>query len=176
MHAWLLHVIKLYVGLELNTDLYLADTYSVFSFQLLSYLLKRKTRLLNNRILQLIFSLVGTAELGFESSVIKNYSAFQYVLCNFEVQLFMLLCGFGCIKDGCNVCVLCFFTLWAPRSAGALLRVCSSGLELELQLPAWAGTSQCLQAALQKHSKFMVFSSPNSYNCFSDAATVLTAQ
>lgn len=38
-----------------------------------------------------MFSLVGTAELGFESSVIKNYSAFQYVLCNFEVKLFMLL-------------------------------------------------------------------------------------
>lgn len=62
----------------------------IHGYQLLSYLLKRKTQLLNNRILQLIFSLVGTAELGFESSVIKNYSAFQYVLCNFEVKLFML--------------------------------------------------------------------------------------
>lgn len=88
------------MGLELNTDLYLAVTYSVFSFQLLSYLLKKKNQLLNNRILQLMFSLVGTVELGFESSVIKNYSAFQYVLCNFEVKLFMLLCGFGWIKDG----------------------------------------------------------------------------
>lgn len=86
-----------------NTDLYLAGTYSIFFFQLLSYLLKRKTQLLNNRILQLMFSLVGTAELGFESSVIKNYSAFQYVLCNFEVKLFMLLCGFGCIKDGLTI-------------------------------------------------------------------------
>lgn len=35
---------------------------------------------------------MGTAELGFESSVIKNCSAFQHVLCNFEVKLFMLLC------------------------------------------------------------------------------------
>ncbi|KAM7016761.1 WD repeat- and FYVE domain-containing protein 4 [Passerculus sandwichensis] len=59
----------------------------IHGYQLLSYLLKRKTRLLNNRILQLIFSLVGTAELGFESSVIKNYSAFQYVLCNFELWM-----------------------------------------------------------------------------------------
>lgn len=56
--------------------------------------------MLNNRILQLMFSLVGTAELGFESSVIKNYSAFNYVLCNFEVKLLMLLYGFGCIKGG----------------------------------------------------------------------------
>ncbi|XP_009676148.2 WD repeat- and FYVE domain-containing protein 4 isoform X3 [Struthio camelus] len=56
-------------------------------YQLLAYLLKRKTQLLNNRILQLVFSLVGTAELGFESSVIKNYSAFQYVLCNFELWM-----------------------------------------------------------------------------------------
>lgn len=73
---------------------------SLFFFQLLTYLLKRKTQLLNNRILQLMFSLVGTAELGFESSVIKNYSAFEYILCNFEVKLLMLLCGFGCINDG----------------------------------------------------------------------------
>ncbi|XP_051474966.1 WD repeat- and FYVE domain-containing protein 4 [Apus apus] len=59
----------------------------IHGYQLLTYLLKRKTQLLNNRILQLMFSLVGTAELGFESSVIKNYSAFQYVLCNFELWM-----------------------------------------------------------------------------------------
>ncbi|XP_056350777.1 WD repeat- and FYVE domain-containing protein 4 [Oenanthe melanoleuca] len=59
----------------------------IHGYQLLSYLLKRKSQLLNNRILQLMFSLVGTAELGFESSVIKNYSAFQYVLCNFELWM-----------------------------------------------------------------------------------------
>ncbi|RMC11578.1 hypothetical protein DUI87_11699 [Hirundo rustica rustica] len=59
----------------------------IHGYQLLSYLLKRKTQLLNNRILQLMFSLVGTAELGFESSVIKNYNAFQYVLCNFELWM-----------------------------------------------------------------------------------------
>ncbi|XP_021253682.1 WD repeat- and FYVE domain-containing protein 4 isoform X2 [Numida meleagris] len=56
-------------------------------YQLLTYLLKKKTQLLNNRILQLMFSLVGTAELGFESSVIKNYNAFQYILCNFELWM-----------------------------------------------------------------------------------------
>uniref|UniRef100_H0ZCV3 Uncharacterized protein n=1 Tax=Taeniopygia guttata TaxID=59729 RepID=H0ZCV3_TAEGU len=59
----------------------------IHGYQLLSYLLKKKNQLLNNRILQLMFSLVGTAELGFESSVIKNYSAFQYVLCNFELWM-----------------------------------------------------------------------------------------
>lgn len=36
-----------------------------------------------------MFSLVGTAELGFGSSVIKNYNAFQYILCNFEVKLWV---------------------------------------------------------------------------------------
>ncbi|XP_019355019.2 WD repeat- and FYVE domain-containing protein 4 [Alligator mississippiensis] len=56
-------------------------------YQVLAYLLKRKTHLLNNRILQLVLSIVGTAELGFESSAIKNCGAFQYVLCNFELWL-----------------------------------------------------------------------------------------
>uniref|UniRef100_A0A8C8RKD3 WD repeat- and FYVE domain-containing protein 4 n=1 Tax=Pelusios castaneus TaxID=367368 RepID=A0A8C8RKD3_9SAUR len=54
-------------------------------YQLLAYLLKRKTQLLNNRILQLVLSITGTAELGLESSAVKNYGAFQYVLCNFEL-------------------------------------------------------------------------------------------
>ncbi|XP_074856013.1 WD repeat- and FYVE domain-containing protein 4 [Carettochelys insculpta] len=54
-------------------------------YQVLAYLLKRKTKLLNNRILQLVLSIVGTAELGLESSTIKNYGAFRYVLCNFEL-------------------------------------------------------------------------------------------
>uniref|UniRef100_A0A8C3Y3C9 WDFY family member 4 n=1 Tax=Catharus ustulatus TaxID=91951 RepID=A0A8C3Y3C9_CATUS len=59
----------------------------IHGYQLLSYLLKRKSQLLNNRILQLLFSLVGTTELGFESSVIKNCSAFQHDLCNFELWM-----------------------------------------------------------------------------------------
>ncbi|CAM4704632.1 unnamed protein product [Lepidochelys kempii] len=54
-------------------------------YQLLVYLLRRKTKLLNNRILQLVLSIAGTAELGLESSTIKNYSAFQYILSNFEL-------------------------------------------------------------------------------------------
>uniref|UniRef100_A0A8C0GX95 Alfy-like armadillo-like repeat domain-containing protein n=1 Tax=Chelonoidis abingdonii TaxID=106734 RepID=A0A8C0GX95_CHEAB len=54
-------------------------------YQLLAYLLKLKTKLLNNRILQLVLSIAGTAELGLESSTIKNYGAFQYVLSNFEL-------------------------------------------------------------------------------------------
>ncbi|XP_075790753.1 WD repeat- and FYVE domain-containing protein 4 isoform X2 [Pelodiscus sinensis] len=54
-------------------------------YQILAYLLKRKTKLLNNRILQLVLSVAGTAELGVESSTIKNYDAFRYVLCNFEL-------------------------------------------------------------------------------------------
>uniref|UniRef100_A0A803Y055 WDFY family member 4 n=1 Tax=Meleagris gallopavo TaxID=9103 RepID=A0A803Y055_MELGA len=82
-------------------------------YQLLTYLLKRKTQLLNNRILQLMFSLVGTAELGFGSSVIKNYNASQYILCNFELwmkapenldlTLFAHLVEIlQCSRDGCQ--------------------------------------------------------------------------
>uniref|UniRef100_A0A8C9EYM0 WDFY family member 4 n=1 Tax=Pavo cristatus TaxID=9049 RepID=A0A8C9EYM0_PAVCR len=73
----------------------------------------RKTQLLNNRILQLMFSLVGTAELGCGSSVIKNYNAFQYILCNFELwmkapenldlTLFAHLVEIlQCSRDGCQ--------------------------------------------------------------------------
>uniref|UniRef100_K7GBL2 WDFY family member 4 n=1 Tax=Pelodiscus sinensis TaxID=13735 RepID=K7GBL2_PELSI len=58
---------------------------TVCGYRVLAYLLKRKTKLLNNRILQLVLSVAGTAELGVESSTIKNYDAFRYVLCNFEL-------------------------------------------------------------------------------------------
>ncbi|XP_035753252.1 WD repeat- and FYVE domain-containing protein 4 [Egretta garzetta] len=95
-------------------------------YQLLTYLLKRKTQLLNNRILQLIFSLVGTAELGFESSVIKNCSAFQYVLCNFELwmkapenldlALFSHLVEiFQSSRDGCQNAAVAYQVQMVPK-------------------------------------------------------------
>ncbi|XP_030059030.1 WD repeat- and FYVE domain-containing protein 4 [Microcaecilia unicolor] len=56
-------------------------------YRLLAFLLKRKARLLNNRIFQLLLSIVGTAELGFRSLAIQNQSAFQHILCDFELWL-----------------------------------------------------------------------------------------
>ncbi|KAJ6661706.1 hypothetical protein lerEdw1_013228 [Lerista edwardsae] len=54
-------------------------------YQILAYLLKRKTHLLNHRILQLIFSIGGTVETNTESLNIKSLEAFQHIICNFEV-------------------------------------------------------------------------------------------
>ncbi|XP_077207114.1 WD repeat- and FYVE domain-containing protein 4 isoform X2 [Paroedura picta] len=54
-------------------------------YQILAYLLERKTHLLNGRILDLILSIGGTAETSLESITIPNLEAFQSVLCNFEL-------------------------------------------------------------------------------------------
>ncbi|XP_007478664.1 WD repeat- and FYVE domain-containing protein 4 isoform X2 [Monodelphis domestica] len=56
-------------------------------YQILTLLLKKKVRLLNNRIFQLILSIAGTIELGFGSSAIMNLGIFQHVLCNFELWM-----------------------------------------------------------------------------------------
>lgn len=58
--------------------------------QLLAMLLKKKRSLLNSHILHLTFSLVGTVDSGHETSIIPNSTAFQDLLCDFEVrQLFV---------------------------------------------------------------------------------------
>ncbi|XP_060096943.1 WD repeat- and FYVE domain-containing protein 4 [Heteronotia binoei] len=54
-------------------------------YQILAYLLKSKTHLLNSRILHLILSIGATAETSLGSLTIKNLEAFQSVLCNFEL-------------------------------------------------------------------------------------------
>lgn len=54
-------------------------------FQLLAMLLKKKRSLLNSHILHLTFSLVGTVDSGHETSIIPNSTAFQDLLCDFEV-------------------------------------------------------------------------------------------
>ncbi|TRZ02111.1 hypothetical protein DNTS_034933 [Danionella cerebrum] len=50
-------------------------------------LLKKKRPLLNSHILHLTFSLVGTVDSGHETSIIPNSTAFQDLLCDFEVWL-----------------------------------------------------------------------------------------
>lgn len=49
-------------------------------------LLKKKRSLLNSHILHLTFSLVGTVDSGHETSIIPNSTAFQDLLCDFEVN------------------------------------------------------------------------------------------
>uniref|UniRef100_A0A4W5QBJ5 WD repeat and FYVE domain containing 3 n=1 Tax=Hucho hucho TaxID=62062 RepID=A0A4W5QBJ5_9TELE len=56
-------------------------------YQLLAMLLKKKRHLLNSHILHLTFSLVGTVDSGHETSIIPNTTAFQDLLCDFEVWL-----------------------------------------------------------------------------------------
>lgn len=49
-------------------------------------LLKKKRSLLNSHILHLTFSLVGTVDSGHETAIIPNSTAFQDLLCDFEVK------------------------------------------------------------------------------------------
>ncbi|XP_032772157.1 WD repeat and FYVE domain-containing protein 3 isoform X2 [Rattus rattus] len=56
-------------------------------YQLLAMLLKKRRSLLNSHILHLTFSLVGTVDSGHETSIIPNSTAFQDLLCDFEVWL-----------------------------------------------------------------------------------------
>lgn len=62
----------------------------VHHLQLLAMLLKKKRSLLNSHILHLTFSLVGTVDSGHETSIIPNSTAFQDLLCDFEVRGFVL--------------------------------------------------------------------------------------
>lgn len=62
--------------------------------QLLSFLLKMKSQLISFRIFQLILSIVGTMELGIVTTSIPNISAFQDVLCDFEVSFRLVCCMF----------------------------------------------------------------------------------
>ncbi|KAJ8418169.1 hypothetical protein AAFF_G00138780 [Aldrovandia affinis] len=55
------------------------------SYKLLAFLLKMKSHLISSRTFQLILSIVGTMELGNGSLYVQNLSAFQDILCDFEV-------------------------------------------------------------------------------------------
>ncbi|XP_072662463.1 WD repeat- and FYVE domain-containing protein 4 isoform X2 [Canis lupus baileyi] len=56
-------------------------------YQIMAFLLRKKTSLLNHRIFQLILSIAGTAELGFGSSAVTNVGVFRHILCNFELWM-----------------------------------------------------------------------------------------
>ncbi|XP_023679913.1 WD repeat- and FYVE domain-containing protein 4 isoform X2 [Paramormyrops kingsleyae] len=53
-------------------------------YKMLAFLLKKKSRLISNRTFQLLLSITGSMELGCSASVL-NLSAFQDLLCDFEV-------------------------------------------------------------------------------------------
>ncbi|XP_074230467.1 WD repeat- and FYVE domain-containing protein 4 isoform X2 [Camelus bactrianus] len=59
----------------------------ICGYQIMAFLLRKKTSFLNHRIFQLILSIAGTAELGFGSSAITNVGVFQHILCNFELWM-----------------------------------------------------------------------------------------
>uniref|UniRef100_A0AAG5D448 DUF4704 domain-containing protein n=1 Tax=Anopheles atroparvus TaxID=41427 RepID=A0AAG5D448_ANOAO len=56
-------------------------------YQTLGMLYKRKKMLLNSHILHLTFNLVGTVHSGYETSTIPNVTAFQDLLCDFDIWL-----------------------------------------------------------------------------------------
>ncbi|XP_012889184.1 PREDICTED: WD repeat- and FYVE domain-containing protein 4 isoform X1 [Dipodomys ordii] len=56
-------------------------------YQIMAFLLRKKTSLLNHRVFQLILSVAGTAELGFRPSAITNMGIFQHILCSFELWM-----------------------------------------------------------------------------------------
>ncbi|XP_062943018.1 WD repeat- and FYVE domain-containing protein 4 [Cynocephalus volans] len=59
----------------------------ISGYQIMAFLLRKKTSFLNHRIFQLILSVAGTAEWGFRSSAITNVGIFQHILCNFELWM-----------------------------------------------------------------------------------------
>ncbi|XP_049501299.1 WD repeat- and FYVE domain-containing protein 4 isoform X1 [Panthera uncia] len=59
----------------------------ISGYQIMAFLLRKKTSLLNQRSFQLILSIAGTAELGFGSSLVTNVGVFQHILCNFELWM-----------------------------------------------------------------------------------------
>ncbi|KAM4852716.1 WD repeat- and FYVE domain-containing protein 4 [Thomomys bottae] len=59
----------------------------ICGYQIMAFLLTKKTSLLNHRVFQLILSVAGTAELGFRPSAITNMGVFQHILCNFQLWM-----------------------------------------------------------------------------------------
>ncbi|XP_066548903.1 WD repeat- and FYVE domain-containing protein 4 [Amia ocellicauda] len=57
----------------------------IHGYKLLAFLLKMKSPLINNRIFQLVLSIVGTMALGCDSVSVQNLCAFEGILCDFQV-------------------------------------------------------------------------------------------
>ncbi|XP_050981588.1 WD repeat- and FYVE domain-containing protein 4 [Labeo rohita] len=70
-------------------------------YKLLSFLLKMKSQLIGSTIFQLIMAIVGTMELGMVAVRIPNITAFQDILCDFEV--------WQNAPDNLDICVLNHF-------------------------------------------------------------------
>ncbi|XP_018081103.1 WD repeat- and FYVE domain-containing protein 4 isoform X2 [Xenopus laevis] len=56
-------------------------------YQLLAYLLRRKSCILNPRIFQLILTITGTADVSVGPARPLNFSAVKHILCNFQLWL-----------------------------------------------------------------------------------------
>ncbi|XP_006757192.1 PREDICTED: WD repeat- and FYVE domain-containing protein 4 [Myotis davidii] len=59
----------------------------ISGYQVMAFLLRKKSSLLTHRVLQLILAVAGTAELGFGPSARTNIGVFQHVLCDFELWM-----------------------------------------------------------------------------------------
>ncbi|XP_078386858.1 WD repeat- and FYVE domain-containing protein 4 [Cetorhinus maximus] len=79
--------VKVLISVLNSSTLCEKEMQRIKGYRLLALLLKRKVRLLNARIFQLILTIVGTAELGRGTSTIRNDSAFRDLLCDFEIWL-----------------------------------------------------------------------------------------
>ncbi|XP_051506796.1 WD repeat- and FYVE domain-containing protein 4-like isoform X2 [Myxocyprinus asiaticus] len=80
-------------------------------YKLLSFLLKMKSQLISSRIFQLILAIVGTAEMGSATVHIPNISAFQDILCDFEV--------WQNAPENLDLCVLNHFVNVLKSSSGS---------------------------------------------------------
>ncbi|XP_052429042.1 WD repeat- and FYVE domain-containing protein 4 isoform X1 [Carassius gibelio] len=80
-------------------------------YKLLSFLLKMKSQLISRRIFQLIMAIVGTMELGIVAVRIPNITAFQDILCDFEV--------WQNAPENLDVCVLNHFVDILKSSSGS---------------------------------------------------------
>uniref|UniRef100_UPI00398F68DA WD repeat- and FYVE domain-containing protein 4 n=1 Tax=Pristiophorus japonicus TaxID=55135 RepID=UPI00398F68DA len=79
--------IKVLISALNSSTLCEKEMHRIKGYRLLALLLKKKVRLLNARIFQLILTVVGTVELGRGTSTIQNDCAFRDLLCDFEIWL-----------------------------------------------------------------------------------------
>ncbi|XP_072347828.1 WD repeat- and FYVE domain-containing protein 4 [Scyliorhinus torazame] len=77
--------VKVLISVLNSSTLSEKEMQRIKGYRLLAVLLKRKVRLLNGRIFQLILTIAGTAELGQGTSTIPNDCAFRDLLCDFEI-------------------------------------------------------------------------------------------
>ncbi|XP_072138983.1 WD repeat- and FYVE domain-containing protein 4 isoform X2 [Mobula birostris] len=79
--------IKVLISVLNSSTLCEQEMRRIKGYRLLALLLKKKARLSNAMIFQLVLTIVGTVELGQGSSTVQNLSAFRDLLCNFEIWL-----------------------------------------------------------------------------------------